>query len=277
MKRTRSGGQRQRLAKARRDETLPSSSVSAGSALANFLLSQMVWGLMSPQTVQKIASLAKQDFEAGPGAMDHISTLASVGCNGLYANKCYHDVMTRCLPGDVKTPQPHLFRLPFCDPFGEQLQSCILPHELFASLFANYKDTWTKCVVPSEARLEQFWQEMQGHPAVTSSLMHSRPDLKTRCVPLALHGDSVPLTGIGKGWQQTITDFSWYSLIGQGNVADMLFFTFALFDKLRKRGNDASATVHRLLQLFRWSFNIIWTGKWPLRDPQGNKFHGSQN
>ncbi|CAE7788811.1 unnamed protein product [Symbiodinium necroappetens] len=102
--------------------------------------------------------------------------------------------------------------------------------------------------------------------------MTSRPNFYKRCVPLALHGDGVPLTGVGKSWQNTITDFSFYSLLGEGKTPDLLMFVYCLFDKLRKMGRDSTATAHRFFEILRWSFRIIWSGTWPSHDYNGRKY-----
>ena len=165
------------------------------------------------------------------------------------------------------------FRLPFKEPIGELLQSCLLPHEMFASIWEFYPATFARSLLPSQARAKKFWQTVVGHPAVTAGLLE-RPDHQTHCVPLALHGDGVPLTGIGKAWCQTITNFSIYSLLGEGNTADLLIFIYALFDKMKKVGRDSSATAHRFFEILKWSFEALWHGRWPTHDVDGRKLLG---
>ena len=254
-KRAHSGGQRQRLAQAAAEERWN----GVGSVLVQYLLSQMLWGAMSPQQAQHIAHLAQKDMDAAPEnckPREELDRLAATGCSGAYPNKVYHDIMRNCIP-NIGLPRPFLFKLPYKEPLGELLQSCLLPHEVFSSIYNNYKATWRKCVHPSNEACEKFWLAMDGHPATTDGIK-CRENYKTHCVPLALHGDGVPLTGIGKGWQQTITDFSFYSLLGQGGTPDLLFFIFAVFDKLRKFGRDNSGTAHRFFEILRWSFLCIW-------------------
>ena len=246
----------------------------ASSSLVAYLLSEMVWGAISPQQAQHIAHLAKKDIDAlqgKPRVYDEIADLAGVGSSGAYPNKCYGDIMRRCIP-DIKLPEPFLFKLPYKQPVGEVLQSMMLPHELFSAIFTHYPATWTKSMHPSHEACEHFWTSMEGHPAVTDGLKNRR-NFKTHCVPLALHGDGVPLTAIGKGWQQTVTNFSFFSLLGRGNTPDLLFYIFAFFDKLRVLGNDYNATAHRFFLILKWSFTCMWNGKWPSHDFLGRKSH----
>ena len=268
-KRERSGGLQQRLKAARLEEE---HATTVGSVLVTYLLTKMMWGIMSPQEIRLIASLASRDMEASannPRVWEEIQKLSSVGCDGAYPNKCYADIMSRCMP-QAKLPEPFLFKLPFREPVGLLLQACLLPHQLFAAIYHNYKATWTKCIVKSEQVCESFWKTMAGHPAVVPE-MTSRANFYKRCIPFALHGDGVPLTGVGKSWQHMITDFSFYSLLGEGSTADLLMFIFCLFDKLRQMGRDSTATAYRFFEILRWSFRQIWLGKWPTHDYDGRK------
>ncbi|CAE7809930.1 unnamed protein product [Symbiodinium sp. CCMP2592] len=197
-------GQRQRIAKAMAEENSAAGDMSSSSLLVTYLLTEVVWGLMSPQQAQHISNLVMLDMRAGPAAVNEISTMAACGCNGKYPNKCYADIMKNCVPAEVKVPSPFLFPLPMKDPVGEIVQACLLPHELFASVWSSYKATWHHSILGSEGRLQEFWNTMeQGrHPAVTPELLNSKP----------------------------------------GKTEETLFFIFALFDKLRVLGSDANAS-----------------------------------
>ena len=58
----------------------------------------------------------------------------------------------------------------------------MLPHELFASLYHNYRDAWSRAILPEQPN--EFWESCGAHPQLQ--------------VPLGMHGDAVSVTGIGK-------------------------------------------------------------------------------
>ncbi|OLP93413.1 hypothetical protein AK812_SmicGene24693 [Symbiodinium microadriaticum] len=150
----------------------------------------------------------------------------------------------------------------------------LLPHILFATIYRSYQETWKKVICPSTEAVTIFWREMAagGNPNLTTELTN-RKNYKSGCIPICLHGDGVPVSGIGKGWVHTVTSFSWYSLLTtSAPTADSLFFICALYDKLRRQGKDLDATGHHFLFILKWSFEALFEGKWPSRDYLGQPF-----
>ncbi|OLP88122.1 hypothetical protein AK812_SmicGene30600 [Symbiodinium microadriaticum] len=181
----------------------------------------MAWGFLSPQEVQKVASLAKQDIEMSaksPQPLEDLTRLAAAGSCGVHPNKCFSDIMKKH-GGDNQLPKAHLIKLPLKGHADDVLQSMILPHELFSAIYNFYPDTWSRSILPDNdmENLEQFWNTVDGHPSLTHHI-RAKANYKTTLIPVALHGDGVPLTGRGKVWQQGFTNFSFYSLLGQGNT-----------------------------------------------------------
>ena len=90
-------------------------------------------------------------------------------------------------------------------------------------------------------------------------------------MPLALHGDGVPISGLGKSRVQTVTNWSWYSLVTSCvSTADSLIFVYAMCDKMRQHGETLDGTAHHFLMLLRWSFQCLFKGTWPTHDYLGN-------
>eukprot|EP00969_Alexandrium_andersonii_P195699 8645728-Alexandrium_andersonii.AAC.1 len=52
------------------------------------------------------------------------------------------------------------------------------------------------------------------------------------CIPLALHGDGVPVSGVGKAWSKSLDVYSWCSLLGKGCTVQSNYIIVALFTKL---------------------------------------------
>ncbi|CAJ1431493.1 unnamed protein product, partial [Effrenium voratum] len=124
--------------------------------------------------------------------------------NGAYKNKCHADLMNK-VEHLSQLPEPFRVRVPFALPFGESLQGMLLPHQLFASLWRDYPETWRSSVLPDEQTLQRFWSAVDSHPQMESHPIRDVADYKSKVVPLAVHGDGVPVVGMllevkGTGW-----------------------------------------------------------------------------
>ena len=221
-KRKRSGGQRQRLRAMLRGEQL-----NCKSALCNWLLSMFAWGHFSVQRVQKISSLLMTDLknaETNDSIWTDLEELSKLGTSGLYANKMHAELMGKCnhLPN---LPEPYAFDVQFQPPLAVQKQEMLAPHECFAALYHRYPSTWKKTMVPDESHVQRFWNATENHPClVESPLKTEHPSYKTKCVPILLHGDGVPIVGIGKGWSKIATIFSWCSMLTAPSTKESMRF-----------------------------------------------------
>ncbi|CAE8586409.1 unnamed protein product, partial [Polarella glacialis] len=258
------GGIRQRLAKSSgtTDHGLEN---GVKSCLAQFLLSMFAWGHFSPQRVQHIAALACKDFAKNePDWLADLEALASLGTHGALANNIHRDLMAKmqALP---RLPEPFHVKLKFAEPLGWQDQGIMLPHEMFSVIFHKYPKTWRKSVLPSEHKLHEWWEHVEEHPQMLNRPIKTRDQWALWGVPLAIHGDGVPITGIGKGWCKLMTMFTWSSLLGSGSTLDMLFWIWSVFDKLCHTG-DCDGTMQSFFAILKWSFFWLWIGKWPDED-----------
>ena len=108
------------------------------------------------------------------------------------------------------TPKPADVSLPFKAPLGDRTQSLLLPHEMFASIYEHYPHAWTQNIIPDEETLGTFWDSVAAHPQMAGHPIAARPDFRSRCIPLGLHGDDVPITGLGKIWVSKMTQLSFF-------------------------------------------------------------------
>ena len=111
---------------------------------------------------------------------------------------------------------------------------------------------------------------MEGHP------VKAVKDWKGRCCPLSLHGDEVPVQGVGKIWCRSALMISWASLIaiacGKG-VSDCQIYIYGLFEKfIQSEAPGIPGTMSVLWQILQWSFQCIWDGTFPARDWRGIPF-----
>lgn len=244
--------------------------VHQGSHLAKFLLEQWSWGLMSPQLVQAISAKARADYDAWhgadkPGVAKDLDDLASLGSDGAYPNNCHRDILM-CLP-ENKTPEALHFTLmcktPRSGVYAPKHMHMLLPHEMFAHLYHEYPEHWKQYVCPSKDCLESFWSDIARHPALAGNPIKDEADWARNTVPLSLHGDGVPVKGVGKSWSESMNVYSWCSLVaGAGPTIDFNFLIFSIFQHLIASG-AACKTMDTFWRIMCWSFTWLFKGQWP--------------
>ena len=133
-------------------------------------------------------------------------SLARTGCGGKCSNNVLRDIwnITKSM---LKLPPACLMslqRAPRHDALDPQLaseqgstHSPMLPHEVFASIWQNYPNTWSQVVCPSTADLKKFWATAKHHPQFSSHIILDQPGQLHQFIPIAFHGDKTPITGRG--------------------------------------------------------------------------------
>ena len=154
------------------------------------------------------------------------------------------------------------------------LQGILLPHELFANLYhsASYRHIWETSLVPDAKFISRFWKMSKGHPGLIKHPLWKRSQYQTKCIPLGLHVDEVPVTGRGKVWCKAAVVFSWFGLLcssSSGQTMNSLFLIWMAYEKLFVSGDEGTLSV--FLDILQWSFLAIWHGKWPEEDWKGQK------
>lgn len=249
----------------------------ANSLLAAFLVEQFAWGHFSPQLIQKIAALACADFdrarEQEESSLDDLRNLAQLGSRGAFPNNVHRDLMAR-MSAQVHLPEPFAINMPFKAPLGDRLQSVLLPHEMFASLYHDYPEAWKTYIVPDIATLSMFWAAARHHPQLASHPLLQRNQYEKLAVPLGIHGDGVPVIGIGKGWTRMMTMFSWSSLLAKGPTKEICYYIWSVFDRLccKADGSGTMSTMDTFFTVLRWSLYWLWRGQWPDRDWTGQMY-----
>lgn len=77
-------------------------------------------------------------------------------------------------------------------------QDMLLPHEAFAGLYHDYPQVFVERVVGPPGRLPDFWKAVQHHPMLAGHELLRRKGYQQVAVPISLHGDGVPIAGVGK-------------------------------------------------------------------------------
>ena len=82
--------------------------------------------------------------------------------------------------------------------FARVQQEFVLPHQLFAALYECHPEKFRQCLLGAEGKMTEFWEAARKHPMLTNHAILSRRDYRTKGIPISLHGDGVPVAGIGK-------------------------------------------------------------------------------
>ena len=258
------GGVRQRVAQAAADNPRE----TGRSCLARTLEEKLAWGELSPQQVQQLAQQALLDQETltGGESMADLRALASIGTSGANLQNCQRDLM-RHLEPKVAVPPAYVAKLPFKEPVGARSQAFFLPHIMFSTLYNEFHETFESSVVPNAGELPRFWDSVAHHPQMDRRPVKDRSNFRDRCVPIGVHGDDVPITGIGKGWTSKMTVFSWCSLVAlERATREKLFLMYAVFERMR-----AEDSMEAWMKLLAWSLWWLWLGIWPDSGPDGVK------
>ena len=132
-----------------------------------------------------------------------------------------------------------------------------------------------KSILPSQERLKSFWSTNRLHPSFSASEVRLIPDFHHWVIPISVHGDEVPVTGIGKSWAQQMVVISWTSMVGGGSTREASFLIFAFFEKLRSISEDDKRdTINRFFSMLAWSLRWLLRGQWPDRDVDGSLLLG---
>lgn len=113
--------------------------------------------------------------------------------------------------------------------------------------------------------MQSFWKDMQGNPFYLTHPVRERGGHDLRAIPLSLHGDGVPVSGVGKSWSKSLDIYSWTSMLAHGQTVDTMYLIYLLNPKLcvKLPGRDLQS---EFFQVLKWSFYWLFLGQWPRRD-----------
>ena len=77
-------------------------------------------------------------------------------------------------------------------PADEHAYTITLPHELFSSIYHNYKSAWQQVIMPGQNYLDRFWQAAKNLPQWADHPLARERSL-ARLLPLSIHGDETPI------------------------------------------------------------------------------------
>ena len=262
----RKGGLQQRLRRTQED-------LEKESALETLLMTYLAQGILSASIIHGIAVAAAKDIQATKDgftlpAIDRIANIAF----GRNANTSIYTRLQRI--SDL--PLPFTVNIPFQD--GSHPSGILLPHELFAALY-RHPGFWKVAMVPDDGKLPELWNEIQEHPALKDHPIKSKPGWRTYGVPLILHGDEVPVVGVGKIWSRSSLCFSFCSLLANalgGTMDDIQLYCWSVFEKFATHTTPrVLGTLDTFFKILQWSFETLYMGVWPAADWTGSRYHHS--
>jgi len=144
-------------------------------------------------------------------------------------------------------------------------------HGMIHVLHKHYAKQWANMFIGQKGDLGKFWDTVRGDDPrlhAYQSRLAMKPDYKTKCVPLALHGDGVPVFKGGK----SMYIVSATSLMASGsNVDQKLLIASDWSHMLAKSNMDTGKdTVANAWKVVRWDMDALWSGMHPTKYWDGN-------
>ena len=208
----RRGGLHQRLAAADRELEMKSS-------LYSLLMLHYAKGLMSGgELVHSIAVAAQKDLD---NQKEGYKIIDLQKITHLKHGKNLGPSLTRMMAREADLPDPFEVDIPMqaSSPHCPSA-SILLPHEFFAAMYQK-GNAFVKCILPDASKLEGFWRVFENHPTMVGHPIKLVPGWREKTIPLGLHGDEVPVQGVGKIWSRCALVFTWFSLMA--NLAGVGF------------------------------------------------------
>ena len=251
---------------------------SSRSSLAHELLLQWSLGGLSAISVQSLASKAFSDGLVHPD----IARLAALGNSGQAPQNCQRDLLRWLGKHMGALPPPVQMKLPLkTSPEEESVQVVELPllplHRMMAYMWEHWQSEFQLRLVGEDGAVEAFWNNISPQDprwATWHPFLQKRAGYKQKCLPLALHGDGVPVFR-----KKSLNVVSVNSLLGTGSSLDTKLLLASYWDALRNRSPalPQEDTEQVLWDYIVWDLKAVWEGVHPASDPHGNPWPvGSQ-
>ena len=220
-----------------------------------------------------VQEIAQATIESG-AKEPFLLKLGGLGSSGRLPQHCQSDLL-RILPQTRVNEALSQVGVCVAKPpsgFAQVQHEMLLPHELFSMMYTHHRGAFVQRLLGgSEARVGEFWAAMADHPAYRAHPVARRPDHIEKAIPIAVHGDGVPVAGIGKSWSKSMDTYSWCSLLCTGPTSAFLFVIYAMYTKLAVNLPNRNF-VEQFFNLLRWSLYWLYLGVWPLRDVRGQPY-----
>ena len=236
--------------------------VVVASKLLALLLLKWSFGFISATQVQEYCFAAVQDGLKHPDVVK----VSGIGNSGKCQQNCHRDLQALLSTSTLHSAKKY-FNLPW--KVSECMttvvnQAIILPHLLFNLMYKCHPESFRKRLFGDKVgNISKFWNDMRSHPAYDGHPIKKRRD-RDMIIPLAMHGDGVPVKGIGKSWGQKVEIYSWSSVLAEGSTIFTHFLIFLQFCSFA-----TGDTYDEIFTIIAWSLACLWTGEFPTMDWRG--------
>ena len=156
----------------------------------------------------------------------------------------------------------------------------LLPHSVFHHLYHERRDSFFSKFIgatpeSANAVFEKFWCEVvtRRDPRIIRHPMCLRDDWQKWAIPIALHGDAVPVVRVGKPGTSSLDCLSFQSLIPNGTTMDLKLPMFCVFEKNKLPGvGGMISTMDAVWTILAWSLTALFSGSFPTSDASGRQF-----
>ena len=287
----RQGGRKQKrehleVAAAQQHRNADLRSKLSDSELAYALIDSWTRGLSSAAEIQRLAHKAHTDMskvltslgKSTDFAPASLRALASFGDWGRYGGNIAAE-LKRWL-GEPSLPAAAMFRIPMVVKkprsglpiFQNQDFPMMLPHTTFSHLFSHHRDKFNFKFIgigPSDDKLHSFWSEVVARkdPRIIRHPMCTRPNWTRRAIPIALHGDAVPVFGVGRPTTKSLDCYSWQSLLAFGPTMSIKMLISCIFEHNKfKHADGTERSMDDIWKIICWSLGALFEGRYPTHD-----------
>ena len=110
--------------------------------------------------------------------------------------------------------------------------------------------------------LAQFWSAVDGRgdPRLASHPMQENATWKSTYIPMAMHGDAVPVVKVGKAGTKSFDITSISPLMAVGETQVMKQFMYGMFESSKVSSNHCGAgtTIFHIWKVVLWSLHFAF-------------------
>lgn len=288
--------------RARLSQSAPSNPELAGerptlgpSSLVNHLLRRWSLGELSSTAIQATAQKAYEDqvelLTSLSLSIDmchpDLYQLAKLGDHGRTTSNIHSQLRTYL--GTPSTPPTHVHQVPVLakkvspESTGSECilkvpYSIMLPHVMFSWYYQHDRSRFNRLFLGGmgQADIANFWRtlEARGDPRLADHPMRSKRRWREFAVPIAVHGDAVPVLQVGKSGSKSFDAYSLQSLFASGTTLNIKLLMMGIFTSSLATGDEQNS-MRELWRITTWSLHWLAMGVWPEVDWFGKKWTAS--